>query len=92
MTPREKAQTPKAVIYRRYSRTPPHRTPPPKDPSLALSRRSENPPGLNNSRWTIVSTGLRQLFNDGRRWWVMNIMWDAERPGLTLPEEYLKSE
>ena len=33
-----------------------------------------------------------QLFNDGRRWWVMNIMWDAERPGLTLPEEYLKSD
>ena len=33
-----------------------------------------------------------QLFNDGRRWWVMNIMWDAERPGLTLPAEYLKSE
>lgn len=33
-----------------------------------------------------------QLFNDGRRWWVMNIMWDAERPGLTLPAEYLRSE
>jgi hypothetical protein len=32
-----------------------------------------------------------QLFNDGQRWWVMNIMWDAERPGLTLPDEYLKS-
>ena len=33
-----------------------------------------------------------QLFNDGRRWWVMNIMWDAERQGLTLPAEYLRSE
>ena len=33
-----------------------------------------------------------QLFNDGRRWWVMNIMWDAERSGLTLPPEYLRSE
>ena len=33
-----------------------------------------------------------QLFNDGRRWWVMNIMWDAERPGLTLPAEYLTSD
>ena len=33
-----------------------------------------------------------QLFNDGRRWWVMNIMWDAERAGLTLPAEYLRSE
>ena len=33
-----------------------------------------------------------QLVNDGPRWWLMNIMWDAERPGLTLPAEYLKSE
>ena len=30
-----------------------------------------------------------QLFNDGKRWWVMNIMWDAERPGLTIPGQYL---
>ncbi len=31
-----------------------------------------------------------QLFHDGTRWWVMNILWDAERPGLTLPPDYLK--
>jgi hypothetical protein len=42
---------------------------------------------------TAFARGINsiQLFNDGRRWWVMNIMWDAERPGLTIPEEYLRS-
>jgi hypothetical protein len=33
-----------------------------------------------------------QLFNDGKRWWVVTIMWDAERPGLAIPEEYLRSK
>jgi len=32
-----------------------------------------------------------QLVNDGSRWWVMNIMWEAERPDNKLPEKYLKS-
>lgn len=31
-----------------------------------------------------------QLLNDGTRWWVISIFWDAERPGLTIPEKYLK--
>jgi hypothetical protein len=30
-----------------------------------------------------------QLLNDGTRWWIVTIYWDAERPGLTLPPEYL---
>lgn len=30
-----------------------------------------------------------QLFNDGKRWWVVSIMWDAERAGLVIPEKYL---
>jgi len=30
-----------------------------------------------------------QLFFDGTRWWVVTIFWDAERPGLTIPREYL---
>ena len=32
-----------------------------------------------------------QLVNDFSRWWVMNIMWEAERPDNKLPEKYLKS-
>lgn len=31
-----------------------------------------------------------QLLNDGTRWWVVSIFWDAERPGLQIPEKYLK--
>jgi hypothetical protein len=30
-----------------------------------------------------------QLFFDGTRWWVVTVFWDAERPGLTIPREYL---
>jgi hypothetical protein len=32
-----------------------------------------------------------QLMNDGQRWWIVSIMWDAERPGSELPEKYLHS-
>ena len=30
-----------------------------------------------------------QLFHDGTRWWIVNIFWDAERPGLSIPARYL---
>lgn len=33
-----------------------------------------------------------QLFNDGQRWWVMSIFWQAETPELQLPKKYLKSQ
>jgi len=29
-----------------------------------------------------------QLLNDGRRWWVVSICWDDERPDNPLPEEF----
>ena len=32
-----------------------------------------------------------ELTWDGRRWWVMSVTWDEERPGLTLPAEYQPS-
>lgn len=40
---------------------------------------------------TPFSRGINsiQLFNDGTRWWVVTVYWDAERPGLTIPREYL---
>lgn len=31
-----------------------------------------------------------QLMNDGERWWVVTIFWDAERPENPLPERYLR--
>ena len=30
-----------------------------------------------------------QLFNDGNRWWIVNMLWDNEREGNPMPEEYL---
>jgi hypothetical protein len=31
-----------------------------------------------------------QLTSDGARWYVLSITWEAERPGLALPPEYLR--
>jgi len=31
-----------------------------------------------------------QIVRAQRRYWIASIMWDAERPGLTLPEKYLR--
>ncbi len=30
-----------------------------------------------------------QLMHDGKRWWVVSLMWEAENPKLSLPAEYL---
>lgn len=30
-----------------------------------------------------------QLFNDGKRWWVLSVYWEAEDETHTLPEPYL---
>jgi hypothetical protein len=30
-----------------------------------------------------------QLFFDGKRWWVVTIFWDSERPDQAIPDEYL---
>lgn len=30
-----------------------------------------------------------QLWNDGQRWWVMNILWQAESDAYPIPAEYL---
>jgi hypothetical protein len=31
-----------------------------------------------------------QVFNDGQRWWVMNILWESESEQHPLPEQMLK--
>lgn len=30
-----------------------------------------------------------QIFFDGQRWWIMNMLWDNEREDNPLPEKYL---
>jgi hypothetical protein len=32
-----------------------------------------------------------QLFNDGKRWYIVTIYWDAERPENPIPARYLHS-
>lgn len=32
-----------------------------------------------------------QLFHDGERWWILNMAWDDERPGESIPATYLPS-
>ncbi|MGI9075936.1 MAG: hypothetical protein ACR2G6_01230 [Gemmatimonadaceae bacterium] len=32
-----------------------------------------------------------QLFFDGRRWWVVTVFWEGERPSNPIPSSYLKS-
>jgi hypothetical protein len=51
------------------------------------SRHAENDPqpftrGINSI----------QLFFDGKRWWVVTIFWDSERPGQQIPAEYLPKQ
>ena len=33
-----------------------------------------------------------QLFNDGKRWWVVTIYWQAETADNPVPQKYLKSQ
>ena len=33
-----------------------------------------------------------QLLNDGKRWWVVNIYWQAETPENPIPKEFLTSK
>ena len=32
-----------------------------------------------------------QLLNDGKRWWVVTVFWDSERPDNQIPAKYLES-
>jgi hypothetical protein len=31
-----------------------------------------------------------QLVNDGKRWWIVDIFWEAETPEAQIPQKYLK--
>jgi hypothetical protein len=39
----------------------------------------------------LVARGINsiQLFNDGTRWWIVSIYWQAERPDTQIPADYL---
>ena len=31
-----------------------------------------------------------QLMNDGKRWWIVSLMWESESDTLKLPAQFLK--
>ncbi len=31
-----------------------------------------------------------QLYNDGKRWWILTVYWQGEEPNTPLPEKYVK--
>jgi hypothetical protein len=39
-----------------------------------------------------VTRGINSIqpMNDGGRWWIVSVFWDAERPDNPLPAEYLR--
>ena len=39
----------------------------------------------------VIARGINslELFNDGKRWWVLSAQWDEEREGLKIPEKWL---
>lgn len=30
-----------------------------------------------------------QLWNDGKRWWIVNVLWQSESPQSPIPEKYI---
>lgn len=44
----------------------------------------------NTEGGEIIDRGINsiQLFNDGKRWWVLTIYWAGEREGNPIPEQY----
>lgn len=32
-----------------------------------------------------------QLYHDGKRWWVLSILWDNERDGVQVPEDWQRA-
>ena len=51
----------------------------------SVSVNRETPTGPVTARWV----NYFQLYWDGQRWWIASNVWDAERPGLTIPESWI---
>ncbi|MGA8145188.1 MAG: hypothetical protein WB987_14980 [Candidatus Acidiferrales bacterium] len=47
--------------------------------------------GKNASTGKVVTRGVNifQLYFDGKRWWVLSMVWDQERAGNPIPPELL---
>jgi len=55
---------------------------------------------LSSYEGKLVSTGkvetrgvnIYQLYFDGKRWWILSVVWEAERPDNPIPAELLPKE
>ncbi len=45
---------------------------------------------IEKDKHTLRGINSIQLMNDGKRWWVVSLMWEAETEGGKLPAQYLK--
>ena len=41
---------------------------------------------------TMRGINSLQLMNDGKRWWIVSLMWQGETPELQLPAQYLPAK
>ena len=59
---------------------------------IACEVRSESQviPGIPFGPKDSLGRGINsvQLWSDSRRWWVVNLLWDDERPGNPIPPAY----
>ncbi|HSK73153.1 MAG TPA: hypothetical protein VK892_15755 [Pyrinomonadaceae bacterium] len=46
---------------------------------------------MSNKKPFMRGINSIQLLNDGTRWWIISIYWQAETPDNPLPKKYLKS-
>nr|WP_315475961.1 hypothetical protein [uncultured Undibacterium sp.] len=44
---------------------------------------------LDKDKTTKRGINSVQLMYDGKRWWIISLLFEAERPSLTLPDKYL---
>lgn len=42
----------------------------------------------------VLARGVNsiQMYHDGDRWWILSVLWDNEREGLSLPDDWLGPE
>jgi hypothetical protein len=45
--------------------------------------------GLEQLKLVERGVAMFQLFTDGKRWWIISVIWDLERPGNPIPSELL---
>nr|WP_315486403.1 hypothetical protein [uncultured Undibacterium sp.] len=44
---------------------------------------------LDKDKTTKRGINSVQLMHDGKRWWIISLLFEAERPTLTVPDKYL---